>query len=198
MNTESPPSALILASTSQYRKSLLQKLALPFSCESPFIDEHAHSGESPAELVVRLAAEKAHCVAQKHPHAIVIGSDQVAVFEQNVVGKPGDHVAAAKQLAAFSGGEVEFLTCVSVQCLDTHFSEQYTDSTRVVFRTLEVAEIERYLLEEKPYDCAGAFKAESLGIVLFDSILSEDPSALIGLPLIKTAELLRRLGFRLP
>jgi len=198
MNTESRPSVLILASTSKYRNMLLQRLTVPFMCESPDIDESVRIGESPAELVHRLAGEKANYVAQRHPRAVVIGADQLAVFNNRVIGKPGDHAQAARQLAAFSGSEVVFLTAVSVQSQASGFAEHHTDSTRVSFRTLQADEIERYLLQEKPYDCAGAFKAEALGIALFKSIRSEDPSALIGLPLIKTAMMLRRAGLLLP
>lgn len=198
MNSASLPEKLILASSSKYRKHLLQRLGLPFDCQSPKIDETASAGESPFALVARLAAEKAEEVNRKHPQAVVIGSDQVAVFDGRIIGKPGTHEAAMEQLSGFSGKVVEFLTAVSVQFHQTGFREDHTDCTRVCFRTLQQEEIERYLLSEEPYDCAGAFKAESLGIVLFDRISSEDPSALIGLPLIRTAAMLRRAGWRLP
>ena len=154
--------------------------------------------ESPVDLVNRLAHEKAAIVSQHNPEDIVIGSDQVAVFDGCVVGKPGNHAAARKQLEAFSGNLIEFHTAVSVQQLVTGFEELHTDTTRVRFRDLQDHEIERYLLAETPYDCAGSFKAESLGITLFESIKSDDPTALIGLPLIHTAAMLRRAGLRLP
>ncbi|MFC1777071.1 Maf family protein [Pseudomonadota bacterium] len=198
MNTESLPEKLILASSSKYRRKLLQRFGIPFGCQSPEIDETVLPGESPAELVARLATRKATVVSKKKPRAIVIGSDQIAVFNGRIIGKPGNYEAALEQLAGFSGQVVEFLTTVSVQSHQIQFSEQHTDSTKVRFRTLQRDEIERYLQKEKPFDCAGAFKAESLGIALFDSIISEDPTALVGLPLIRTAAMLRRAGLKLP
>lgn len=198
MNTESPPEKLILASSSKYRKLLLQRYGIPFECRSPEIDESPLPGESPVELVARLATQKAETVSRENPQAIVIGSDQMAVFNGQIVGKPGSYEAALEQLSGFSGQPVEFLTAVTVQSHHNHFREQCTDSTRVLFRELKREEIERYLLKEKPFDCAGAFKAESLGIVLFESINSEDPTALVGLPLIRTAAMLRRAGVKLP
>ncbi len=143
-------------------------------------------------------AKKRSLRAVRNPQAIVIGSDQIAVFEGRIIGKPGNHRTAVAQLSSFSGQVVEFLTAVSVQCRASGFNEQHIDTTRVRFRHLDNDEIERYLEAEKPYDCAGAFKAESLGIVLFESISSEDPTALIGLPLIRTAAMLRKAGLRLP
>lgn len=198
MNAESPPEKLILASSSKYRKLLLQRYGIPFDCRSPEIDESPLPGETPVELVARLATHKAAVVSEKDPKAIVIGSDQVAVFNGQIVGKPGNYKAALEQLTGFSGQLVEFLTAVSVQSHHIQFREQHIDSTRVLFRDLEQEEIERYLQREKPFDCAGAFKAESLGIVLFESISSEDPTALVGLPLIHTAAMLRRAGLKLP
>jgi len=198
MNNESLPARLILASSSKYRKMLLQRFGIPFDCESPDIDETAADDESPYDLVRRLALQKAEAISRQQPQSIVIGSDQMAVFDGQIIGKPGTHQAAMEQLSAFSGQVVEFLTAVSVLCRQSGFSEQYTDRTRVCFRTLQHDEIERYLKQEKPYDCAGAFKAEALGIVLFESVISEDPTALIGLPLIRTAGMLRRAGLPLP
>lgn len=198
MNIESLPARLILASSSKYRKLQLQRFGISFDCESPEIDETALNNESPHELVGRLALKKAEAVSRQHPQSVVIGSDQIALFDGQIIGKPGNHQAALKQLKSFSGQVVEFLTAVSVLCRESGFSEQYTDCTRVCFRSLQDEEIERYLQQEKPYDCAGAFKAESLGIVLFDRIISEDPTALIGLPLIRTAAMLRSAGLPLP
>ena len=198
MNIESLPARLILASSSKYRKLQLQRFGISFDCESPEIDETALNNESPHELVGRLALKKAEAVSRQHPRSVVIGSDQIALFDGQIIGKPGNHQAALKQLKSFSGQVVEFLTAVSVLCRESGFSEQYTDCTRVCFRSLQDEEIERYLQQEKPYDCAGAFKAESLGIVLFDRIISEDPTALIGLPLIRTAAMLRSAGLPLP
>lgn len=198
MNNESLPVRLILASSSKYRKLQLQRFGISFDCESPEIDETALNNESPCELVGRLALKKAEAVSRQHPQSVVIGSDQIALFDGQIIGKPGNHHAALMQLKSFSGQVVEFLTAVSVLCRETGFSEQYTDCTRVCFRSLQDEEIERYLQQEKPYDCAGAFKAESLGIVLFERIISEDPTALIGLPLIRTAAMLRSAGLALP
>ena len=198
MNSESLSPSLILASSSKYRKILLRRFGIPFTCQSPGTDENTRANESPGDMVSRLAYEKAEYVSNENPQAIVIGSDQIAVYEGQVVGKPGTHPAAKEQLLSFSGRPIEFLTAVSVQCSDTGFKERYIDSTRVRFRHLHADEIERYLKTETPYDCAGAFKAESLGIVLFESIKSDDPTALIGLPLIHTAAMLRRAGLRLP
>lgn len=177
---------------------LLQRLALPFTCHAPETDESADAEESPAQLAQRLATQKAAAVAAQHPAAIVIGSDQLAVFEQQVIGKPGNHKVAVQQLSSFSGQNIDFLTAVTVMCTETGFSEHHTDLTRVRFRTLQYDEIERYLQREKPYDCAGAFKAESLGIVLFEHITSTDPTALTGLPLMQTATLLRKAGLAVP
>lgn len=198
MNSESLPTRLILASSSKYRKILLRRFDIPFECESPDIDETPEESETPTDLVTRLAVEKAESVSRANPQAIVIGSDQVAVFENRIIGKPCSFEAATRQLASFSGRSVDFLTAVSVQCGSNGFSEQHIDSTRVSFRRLQTEEIKRYLEAEKPFDCAGAFKAESLGIVLFERVTSEDPTALIGLPLIRTAAMLRRAGLSLP
>jgi septum formation protein len=198
MNNESLSTKLILASSSKYRKMLLQRFGLDFACVSPRIDETMRNNEAPSDLVGRLAAQKAETVSRQHPQALVIGSDQLAVFNGRIIGKPGTRQVALEQLKSFSGQVVEFLTAVSVQSFESGFSEQHTDRTRVCFRTLQHEEIEHYLDREKPYDCAGAFKAESLGIVLFERIISEDPTALIGLPLIRTAAMLRRAGLQLP
>jgi len=176
----------------------LSRFGIPFECFSPDIDESAVVSEAPIDLVTRLATEKAQSVSKSNRRAVVIGSDQVALFKGRIIGKPGNHEAATQQLSSFSGQVVEFLTAVSVQCLDRDFTELHIDTTRVHFRVLEAAEIERYLQAEQAYDCAGAFKAESLGIVLFERISSEDPTALIGLPLIHTAAMLRRAGLQLP
>jgi len=177
---------------------LLERLCVPFECQAPAIDETMRESENPLELVTRLAAKKAQVVCDANPRAIVIGSDQVAVFNGRVIGKPGNLDRALAQLSSFSGQVVEFLTAVSVRKTETGFWRQHVDTTRVGFRNLQRAEIERYLATEKPFDCAGAFKAESLGIVLFDYIRSDDPTALIGLPLIRTAEMLRQAGLHLP
>ncbi len=198
MNNESLPVTLILASSSKYRRMLLQRLGVSFEYQSPDIDESANINELPHELVARLAMQKAQSVSLQHPHAIVIGSDQIAVFDGQVVGKPGERQAAIEQLCAFSGKTVEFLTSVSVQSRHSGFSERHTDTTEVRFRQMRKNEITRYVDKEQAFNCAGSFKAESLGIVLFDSIRSEDPTALIGLPLIRTSAMLRQAGLKLP
>ncbi len=177
---------------------LLARLGLPFSCAAPDIDETPRPAEAAADLVSRLAKEKAHTIAAKRAGATVIGADQVAVFDGRTIGKPGNRDKAAAQLAAFSGRRLDFLTCVAVVCPDRGYSAQYTDTTRVFFRRLETAEIDRYLSAEQPYDCAGSFKSEALGISLFERVQNEDPSAIVGLPLIETAKMLRQAGFRLP
>jgi len=177
---------------------LLQRFGIHFDCQSPEIDETAHKNETPYDLVARLARQKAQVVSLQYPQAVIIGSDQLAVFAGQIIGKPGGQREALEQLTSFSGQSVEFLTAVSVQSRISGFNEQHTDRTRVGFRSLQTEEIERYLEKEKPFDCAGAFKAESLGITLFDHISSEDPTALIGLPLIQTAAMLRRAGLLLP
>ena len=198
MNNESLPVTLILASGSKYRSLLLQRLGMTFECHTPNIDESTLEDESPLQQVERLASAKAAAVNRDNPGAVVIGSDQLAVFNGQAVGKPGGHQRAVRQLRSFSGQMIEFLTAVAVHSIATGFNETHVDHTRVVFRDLDEAEIERYLEQEQPYDCAGAFKAESLGISLFRSIENEDPTGLIGLPLIRTAAMLRRAGFALP
>lgn len=177
---------------------LLQRLSLPFDCESPSLDETPLLNENPLDYVVRLAFEKAALVAANSPDAIVIGSDQTALFKGAVVGKPGDFKHAFDQLTAFSGQNIEFLTAVCVIHQNTGFEEHFMDTTIVGFRDLQADEIERYLHQEQPFDCAGSFKAESLGSTLFTKVETTDPSAIIGLPLIATAGMLRRAGLSLP
>ena len=198
MNNESLPVKLILASGSKYRSLLLERLGLPFDCHPPDIDESGLEDESPLQQVERLASAKAAAMCRAHPAAVVIGSDQLAVFDGLPIGKPGSHQRAREQLCAFSGRTIEFLTAVTILAPASGFEGSHTDSTLVRFRELQDDDIERYLLRERPYDCAGSFQAEALGITLFDSISSEDPTALLGLPLIRTAGLLRQAGFSLP
>ncbi|MDQ3288946.1 MAG: Maf family nucleotide pyrophosphatase [Pseudomonadota bacterium] len=188
---------LILASTSIYRRELLSRLRLPFSCQRPGTDEAALPGETPVALVERLALEKATAVARLHPGAWILGSDQVAELDGIALGKPGDPVRAMAQLQSMSGRTVEFRTGV---CLlgGNGCRWQAVDTTTVEFRQLSVGEISRYLAAEQPWDCAGSFKVEGLGIGLFEAVRSEDPTALIGLPLIATARLLRHAGFEVP
>lgn len=187
---------LVLASTSPYRRELLARLRLPFDTVRPEVDEAALAGESPTALALRLAVAKAGAVAALHPGTRVIGSDQVADFDGAAVGKPGRRGAAIAQLEAMSGSTVAFRTAVAVASAGSVASA--LDTTVVRFRRLRRAEIERYVDLEQPFDCAGSFKSEGLGITLFESIESRDPTALIGLPLLETIRLLRESGLALP
>lgn len=191
-----PP--LVLASTSRWRQALLRRLAQPFESMAPGVDEAPLPGETPAALVLRLAHAKAAAVAAVRPGAVVIGSDQLADLDGQPLGKPGDPESAAAQLAACSGRTVVFLTAVHVLSPADPQGSAHLDRTQVRFRQLDAGEIRRYLDAEQPYDCAGSFRCEGLGIALFDAIESSDPTALVGLPLIATAALLRRAGLRLP
>lgn len=187
-----PP--LVLGSTSRYRRELLERLRLPFETASPEVDETPQPGEAPATLSERLALAKAREVAARHPDAVVIGSDQVAELDGQPIGKPGNHQRAAEQLRAMSGRAVIFHTAVAVLRPATGFERLQRAVVKVRFRDLSDAEIEAYLLAEQPYDCAGSAKCEALGIALLDAIESDDPTALIGLPLIATARMLREAG----
>ena len=189
-----PRPRLILASTSPYRRELLQRLRLPFGVVSPEVDETAMAGERPLGLARRLAAAKAEAVAALHPGAVVIGSDQVAELDGAALGKPGDHGRATAQLRTMRGRRVLFHTAVAVVRRATGFHACESATVTVTFRDLGDDEIERYLLAETPYDCAGSAKIETLGIALVDAVDSDDPTALIGLPLIRTCALLRRSG----
>ena len=187
---------LILASSSRYRRQLLDRLGLVYTVEKPDVDETTHPGESPAALSERLACAKSAAISRRHPDAWVIGSDQVCERDGSAIGKSGDHATATAQLAAASSQTLRFHTAVCLQ----HGAVQrmHRDCTQVAFRALDAVEIERYLRAEQPYDCAGSFKCEGLGIALFERIASEDPTALIGLPLIALARMLRAAGFALP
>ncbi|HVE51111.1 MAG TPA: Maf family nucleotide pyrophosphatase [Casimicrobiaceae bacterium] len=187
-----PP--LILASTSRYRRELLARLGLPFEVVSPHVDETPQRGETPSSLVLRLAEAKARAVAQGRAHGLVVGSDQVADCEGEPVGKPRDHDDAVRLLTRLSGRSVVFRTGVAlVNAANGHAQCERVDVTSTL-RRLSACEIEAYLVREQPYDCAGAVKSEALGIALFDSIQSDDPTALIGLPLITLARMLRHEG----
>jgi septum formation protein len=188
---------LILGSTSTYRRQLLDRLRLPFSVESPHVDEAPLDGEAPAALAVRLALAKAQAVAQRFPDCVVIGSDQVADLDGLALGKPGTHQRAVFQLRQMRGKTVIFQTAVAVVCLQSGFSQESLASVKVCFRNLDDEEIENYLRIEQPYDCAGSAKSEGLGIALLDAIESDDPTALVGLPLIRTSRMLRAAGIRL-
>jgi len=187
---------LILASTSPYRRELLQRLRLPFECARPEVDETPLRGENPGQLVRRLARAKADAVAARQADAWVIGSDQVADLDGRILGKPGGRQAAIAQLTAMGGRTVQFHTAV---CLRRGGHElAAVDVTRVRFRALSASEIQRYVDAEEPFDCAGSFKCEGLGISLFEAIDTHDPTALVGLPLIALAELLRQAGHEVP
>ena len=189
---------LILASTSRYRRELLSRLGLVFDAVAPEVDETPAPGESPRPLAERLALAKAREVARRHPEALVIGADQVADLHGEPLGKPGNHERATAQLQRMSGQTVIFQTALTVCCLATGFEQSDLAAVRVRFRPLNAGEIERYLRAEQPYDCAGSAKSEGLGIALLDAIDSDDPTALVGLPLIRTARLLRAAGMVIP
>jgi len=193
-----PRPRLVLASTSRYRRALLERLCVPFECAAPGVDEAALPGEIPGALAVRLARLKAEAVAAAHPGAVIIGSDQVAVRGSESLGKPGSAERCVEQLMQSSGREIEFLTAVFVLDAAAGRSEQCVDRTVVRFRSLARAEIERYVAADSPLDCAGGFKVESLGIALFDRIESADPTGLTGLPLIWLCGALRRAGIPVP
>ena len=185
---------LVLGSTSVYRRELLSRLHLPFTVEPPGVDETPHAGETPAVLARRLAAAKAAAVAARHPQAVVIGSDQVADLGGEPLGKPGNHANALAQLRRMSGRTVVFQTALTVMCAASGFVQHDLAPVRVRFRALQDAEIEAYLRAEQPYDCAGSAKSEGLGIALLEAIDSDDPTALVGLPLIRTCRMLRAAG----
>lgn len=192
------PRQLVLGSTSRYRRELLERLGLPFDVLSPEVDETPRAGETPEALARRLALAKARAVAARRPGAVVIGSDQVADLDGEPLGKPGDHARATGQLRRMRGRTVVFQTALAVVCQDAGIELQDLAAIRVRFRLLTDDEIERYLRKEQPYDCAGSAKSEGLGISLLDAIDSDDPTALVGLPLIRTCRLLRQAGLQVP
>ncbi|CAG0991869.1 7-methyl-GTP pyrophosphatase [Burkholderiales bacterium] len=185
---------LVLASTSRYRAQLLDRLGLPYQVDAPAVDETTLPGEAPATACVRLAEAKARAVAARHPGALVLGSDQIADCDGEHVGKPGTLERARAQLAALSGRTVVFHTGVALVDAASGRSETGRVDVRSTLRRLTAAEIDAYLAREAPFDCAGSVKSEGLGIALFESIESDDPTALVGLPLIATCRLLRRAG----
>ncbi len=193
-----PPPRLVLASTSRYRRELLARLGLPFDTASPRADETPLPGETPAATALRLSAEKARSVAARFPGALIIGSDQVADCDGEPVGKPGDHEGAVAQLTRLSGRTVVFHTGIALLDTATGDCRLALVDVRSTFRELAADEIEAYLRRERPYDCAGSVKSEALGIALFERIESDDPSALVGLPLIRLASMLRDAGVRVP
>lgn len=188
---------IVLGSTSPYRRELLLRLGLPFDVAAPRVDETPQAGETPEALARRLALAKARAVAADHPHAAVIGSDQVADLEGEPLGKPGSHARAVEQLRRMRGRTVVFQTAVAVVCQESGFEQVDLAAVRVRFRTLSDAEIETYLRLEQPYDCAGSAKSEGLGIALLEAIDNDDPTALVGLPLIRTCRMLRAAGVKL-
>jgi septum formation protein len=191
-----PP--LILASSSPYRRELLARLRLAFESIPPEVPEEHLEGESPADRSLRLALAKAQAVARLHPGALVIGSDQVAAVGEQLLGKPGDAARCRAQLGTLSGKTARYYTACALLGVNAGVRLAHVDTTTVVFRPLSAAEIERYVACEQPYDCAGGFKAEGLGVALFECIESQDPTALIGLPLIWLAGALRGAGYHLP
>jgi septum formation protein len=187
----------VLGSTSRYRRELLERLRIPFAVSAPNVDETPMPEEAPQNLALRLALAKAQAVAAMHPEAVVIGSDQVADLDGIPLGKPGEHARAVAQLRQMRGKTVIFQTALAVVCLASGFEQVDLAPVRVVFRDLSDEEIEAYLHAEQPYDCAGSAKSEGLGIALLESIDNDDPTALIGLPLIRTVRLLRLAGVKL-
>ena len=187
---------LILGSTSPYRRELLGRLRIPFEVAAPDVDETPNAGETPRQLACRLAMAKARAVAAEFPDCVVIGSDQVADLEGQTLGKPGTHARATAQLQQMRGKTVIFQTAVAVVCQETGFAQMDLAPVKVLFRDLSDAEIETYLQAETPYDCAGSAKSEGLGIALLESIENDDPSALVGLPLIRTCRMIRAAGVK--
>ena len=198
MPSEHPTPALVLASTSIYRRQLLERLGLSFEAVSPQVDEIRLPGESPARLAARLALAKARAVEHQRPDALVIGSDQVAALDGEIFGKPGNLANAVAQLQRMSGQEVLFHTALAL--VDGRDGREQADAaiTRVRFRALSEAEIRRYLAREPAFDCAGSAKCEGLGIALLEALSGDDPTALIGLPLIALSHMLRTAGVDLP
>lgn len=188
------PAPLILASSSPFRRELLARLRLPFEVVAPQADETLYPGEAPAALVERLAIAKAQAVAQRHPHALIIGSDQVAVHNGAIVGKPGGHDEAVKQLLAASGRKVMLYTGLALLNTESGRVQSEVVPFSIQFRTLSAAQIENYLRQEQPYDCAGSVKSEGLGIALIERFEGDDPNALIGLPLIRLVRMLEAEG----
>lgn len=191
-----PSRTLVLGSTSRYRRELLARLRVPFDIAAPDVDETPLPGEAPRDLALRLALAKARAVAALHPDAVVIGSDQVADLGGQPLGKPGNHERAVLQLRQMRGQTVIFQTAVAVVCAASGFEQVDLAPVQVRFHDLSDAEIEAYLRAEEPYDCAGSAKSEGLGIALLDAIDNDDPTALVGLPLIRTCRMIRAAGVK--
>lgn len=186
---------LVLASTSLYRRNLLERLQLPFRCVAPDTDETPLPGEAPAAIAARLALAKARSVARDNPTSLVIGSDQVAALGGRLLGKPGNYANAREQLLASVGQSVQFFTGLALCCKNSGFEEVLVEPFAVEFRPLDGAAIDNYLAREQPFDCAGSFKCEGLGITLFERMTGNDPTSLEGLPLIALTSLLQRAGY---
>src|SRR5688572_2580683 len=189
---------LILASTSRYRAALLGRFGLPFNTASPAVDEAEIAGEAPRARALRLSEAKAEAVASQYPEAVIIGGDQVTAAGDRILHKPGNASQTREQLKLQSGSSAEFFTACTVRCVATALNLSHVDTTTVTLRTLGDAEIDRYVEREQAFDCAGGFKAEALGISLFERMESRDPTAIVGLPLIWLAGALRTAGFTLP
>ncbi|HKU89299.1 MAG TPA: nucleoside triphosphate pyrophosphatase [Steroidobacteraceae bacterium] len=189
---------LILASTSRYRAALLARFGLAFNTANPDLDEAEQSGESPRDRACRLSEAKAEAMAAQYPDAVIIGGDQVAALGSRVLRKPGNANTCREQLRLLSGNAAEFHTACTVRCMSAALKLTHVDTTTVSFRTLVDLEIDRYIEREQPFDCAGGFKAEALGISLFERMDSQDPTAIVGLPLIWLAGALRTAGFSIP
>ena len=194
--SEPAPRKLVLGSTSPYRREMLARLRVAFQVAAPDVDETPQAGETPRQLACRLAMAKARAVAAQFPDCVVIGSDQVADLDGEALGKPGNHARAVAQLKQMRGKTVTFQTAVAVVCKDSEFAQMDLAPVKVRFRDVTDAEIEAYLLAETPYDCAGSAKSEGLGIALLESIENDDPTALVGLPLIRTCRLIRAAGVK--
>lgn len=189
-----PPAQLVLASTSTYRRELLNRLGIPFETTNPETDETALPDETPEQMALRLSEAKARAVAVKFPNALIIGSDQVATLDGKIFGKPGNHENAVRQLQTMRGRTVNFFTGLSLLNSQTGTTRTRGVATLVTFRDLSDTEIENYLHREKPYNCAGSAKSEGLGIAVIARMQGDDPNALIGLPLIALCDLLREEG----
>ena len=188
---------LVLGSSSPFRKALLEKLDLSFGCDSPDIDETPLKNEHPKDMVARLAKQKAQAIAERHPHSIIIASDQCATLDGKIIGKPGNHEQAVEQLTLASGRAVTFYTSLCVFNAGTNQYEETVEPFYVYFRELSASQIENYLQKEQPYQCAGSFKSEGLGISLFSRLEGDDPNTLIGLPLIKLIAMLERFHIKI-
>jgi len=198
MSPTAPVRPIILASTSRYRAGLLQRFGLEFTARDPGVSENELHGETPRGRAFRLSEAKAEAVARQFPDAVVIGGDQVPATSTTILHKPGNAANCREQLKLLSGSTAEFYTACTLRCVETGVKLSHVDTTAVKLRPLSDTEIERYIEREQPFDCAGGFKAEALGITLFERIDTEDPTAIVGMPLIWLAGALRAVGFEVP